>query len=156
MTALVHTSHIASVFGFRYSAFGFRLLAFCLRLSVFVFRLPASCFVCTTSAFGFRLSAFVAWIPNPVRLSGSCLGRNEKGHSYQYVYREGLSQHMFRYTTNLAFSKQDFLINCTYLWKKIANKNTTTQNRPGLQNTPNPETQHDQYGPPRYPSCNAL
>ena len=64
MTALVHTSHIASVFGFRYSAFGFRLSAFGLLLAAFGFRLSASGFRLLASsvqlplsAFGFRLSS---------------------------------------------------------------------------------------------------
>ena len=60
MTALVHTSHIASVFGFRYSAFGFRLSAFGLLLAAFGFRLSASGFRLLASSvqLRFRLSAF--------------------------------------------------------------------------------------------------
>ena len=58
MTALVHTSHIASVFGFRYSAFGFRLSAFGLLLAAFGFRLSASGFRLLASSVQLPLSAF--------------------------------------------------------------------------------------------------
>ena len=58
MTALVHTSHIASVFGFRYSAFGFRLSAFGLLPAAFGFRLSASGFRLLASSVQLPLSAF--------------------------------------------------------------------------------------------------
>ena len=38
-----------------------------------------------------------------------------------------------------------------YLWKKIAKQKYHHPKPTCLQNTPNPETQHDQYGPPEVP-----